>query len=216
MTPRLWCSSARSGASSSALRYTAIAPLRSRAAIHSSASRSSASRSPATCPTPSRQRCHAQRHCVTPPAPREPEERQRVARQHDREGKPETARRVEPESAARRVDDESDSPLGGETADEHQQVERRVCARRELAGEALVQHRVREYVRRGAEAIKRPPRLRARELAEDRGKSARIQCKADAEQVLRSESATGKSCRKETDQEIACEHHDAHEEQMAR
>ena len=53
---------------------------------------------------------------LPPPAPREPNVREDIEHQHEREGDPEPARRVEVEGCARRVHDEADAPLRGKAA----------------------------------------------------------------------------------------------------
>ena len=65
--------------------------------------------------------------------------REDIERQHEREGDPELARRVEVEDCARRVHDEADAPLRGKAAANISRLSAVFAGRRAVA-EAVVQH----------------------------------------------------------------------------
>src|SRR5205823_13082121 len=80
-------------------------------------------------------RCaRADQRAMSPPSVREPDECERVEREHHGECKPQSAGIVPAKALARYLRDDANAPLRDKAAGEHEQVERGVRARGELLG----------------------------------------------------------------------------------
>ena len=149
------------------------------------------------------------------PAQRQPGVRRDVGHEHDRERKSQPGRTVAA-GGTDQVDDDADPPLRGEAAGEQQQVERRVGATGKRLGKAFAEHAIGEDVHRRAQTVQRPPEPASRKAPQDhrqRGEADRV---TDGEQLHRMNAPPGEPGREEAQDQVAAEHHRAHQQQVPR